>query len=213
MSLHQFPARLLFKITADCPYVRQPLRTAPAAWPDALLPPLSELDGDEAFARVCVSWNKRGLYVAAEIPKQGPLVGNRRRPASGDGMQLWIDTQPDATNRRANYHCYHFVILPRAPGSPTPLAWQQPIRRAYSRPPICDPDAIHVAVERREESYQMVVGLPAGECLDWAPQVGGEIGFNYLIHDTRAGRQVWSCPHQAPYANDPSYWGRLRLTR
>ncbi len=213
MSLVQFPSRLLFSITADCPYVKEPWASSPADRPEALLPPLSELDGDAAFAQVHVAWNERGLYVAAEIPKQGPLVGNRQRPSSGDGMQLWIDTEPDATGGRANQHCYHFVILPQTPGHNRPVAWQQHIRRAHGRPPLCDPEAIQVEVQRGDESYWMRVGLPVGQCLDWAPESGSEVGFNYLIHDTAAGRQTWSCPPQAPYPNDPSYWGRLRLVR
>ena len=213
MMLAQFPSRLLFRITADCPHVEQPLHSSPEDWPGLALPPLGELDGEETFAQVHVCWNERGLYVAAQIPKSGPIVGNRRRPASGDGMQLWLDTQPSQSGHRATQHCYHFVILPQVPAGAGPVAWQQHIRRARGRPRLCEPSSIRVEVKRLERSYRVVAGLPTGECLDWSPQADTELGFNYLIHDTAAGRQLWSCPQQAPYQYDPSYWGRLRLVR
>lgn len=206
----QFPSRLLFEVTADCPYVARPLSVAPAEWGPAL-PPLGELDGTPPFAWVYVAWNEQGLYVAAQIPKQGPLVGNRRRPASGDGMQLWIDTQPEQSGHRATRFCHHFIILPRAPGAEGPLAWQQHIRRARSRPPLCDPEDIQIKVAREQGHYLLQVGLGPEALNGFTPHTECEIGFNYLIHDTAAGRQLWSCPPQAPYPRDPSFWGRLRL--
>ncbi len=207
----QFLSRLLFQITADCPRVSEPVNTAAEDWPDGLLPPLGELDGEEPFARVYVSWNESGLYIASNIPRGGRLVGNRQRPDSGDCLQLWIDTNPEEGRRRADRHCYHFIILPQVPGGDKPVAWQQHIRRARGRPPLCDAEQIRATVNHKEESYQMLVSLLVPECLDFAPQAGTEVGFNYLINDTSLGRQLWSCPHHADYAKDPSCWGRLRL--
>ena len=207
----QFLSRLLFEITADCPRVMAPLNTAPEDWPASPLPPLGELDGEEPFARVYVSWNDSGLFVAARVPRGGRLAGNRQRPASGDCLQLWIDTNPQEGRHRADRHCYHFIILPQVPGSDKPMAWQQHIRRARGRPPLCNPEQIWVTVNQEEESYQILVGLSTPECLDFVPQVGTEVGFNYLINDTKLGRQLWSCPPQSDYAKDPSWWGRLHL--
>ena len=208
-----FPSRLLFTVTADCPYVEEPLASAPGEWPGALLPPLGELDGEQNFARVCTAWNEHGLYVAAEVPKRGAIVGNRQRPASGDGLQIWLNTDPGESDWRANEHCYHFIILPRVPGREAPLAWQEPIRRARGRAPLCDPADIQVSVAREEGLYRVVVALSARRCLRFAPGPDAELGFEYLIHDTTAGRQLWSSPLPAPYATNPSYWGRLRLVR
>jgi len=208
----QFPARLLFEVTADCAYVVDPWSVAPSQWGPAL-PPLGELDGAPPFAQVYVAWNNEGLYVAAQIPKQGPIVGNRRRPTSGDGMQLWVDTQPEQSGHRATRYCHHFVILPRAPGVAGPLAWQQQIRRARSRPPLCDAEDIEVEVSREEGQYLLQVGLTSAALNGFEPHEHSEIGFNYLIHDTAAGRQLWSCPAQVPYQRDPTFWGRLRLVR
>ncbi len=208
----QFPSRLLFEVAADCPYVDRPFSLAPSEWGPAL-PPLSELDGTVPFAEVYVAWNEQGLYVAAQIPKDGPLVGNRRRPASGDGMQLWVDTRPEQSGYRATQYCHHFVILPRVPGSDEPLAWQQNIRRAWGRPPLCNPEEIKVEMQRAEGYYLLRVGLDT-EVLNGFPlQADQQIGFNYLVHDTAAGRQLWSCPPQVPYDRNPPFWGRLRLVR
>jgi len=207
----QFLSRLLFQVTANCPRVPDPANTAPEDWPGGLLPPLAELDGEEPFARVCTSWNEHGLYLACIVPRSGRLVGNRLRPDSGDCLQLWIDTNPEEGSRRANQHCYHFIILPQVPGREGPMAWPQHIRHARSRPPLCDPQQIQAMVKQAEQSYQMLVGLPTPGCLDFVPQVGTEVRFNYLINDTKLGRQLWSCPAQADYAQDPNCWGRLRL--
>ena len=54
----QFLSRLLFQITADCPQIFDPVNMAPEDWPDGLLPPLGELDGEQPFARVYVSCNE-----------------------------------------------------------------------------------------------------------------------------------------------------------
>ncbi len=207
----QFLSRLLFQVTADCPRVVAPLNMAPEDWPGGLLPPLGELDGEEPFARVYAIWNESGLYIASDIPRGGRLVGNRQRPDSGDCLQLWIDTSPEEGRRRADRRCYHFIILPQVPGRDEPMAWQQHIHRARGRPPLCDPQQIRATVNQEEESYQMLVGLRTPECLDFAPQCGMEVGFNYLLNDTSLGRQLWSCPHHADYAKDPSCWGRLHL--
>ena len=205
-----FPCRLLLAVTADCPYITEPWSGVPQEWGPPL-PPLGELDGSQSFADVYVAWNEDGLYVAARIDKEGPIVGNRRRPQSGDGMQLWVDTQPDYSGHRATRYCYHFVILPGAPGCDKPLAWQQHIRRARQRPSLADPEAINVSVDQGDEEYLLRVGLGTDVLSGFEPQVGVELGFHYLIHDTAAGRQLWSCPPQVPYDRDPDFWGRLRL--
>ena len=210
MTGTRFPSRLLFAATADCPYLATPWSVPPVEWQPAL-PPLGELDGLPPFAAVHVAWNEQGLSVAALVPKRGPLVGNRRRPASGDGMQLWVDTQPEESGHRATRYCHHFVILPSAPGTEGPLAWEQHIRRARSHPPLCEPEDIRVEVSRGEGQYLLQVGLGHEALNGFEAGAGGEIGFNYLIHDTAAGQQLWSCPAQVPYQRDPTFWGRLRL--
>ena len=206
----RFPSRLLVAVTVDCSYIVEPWSMAPPEWGPPL-PPLAELDGAPSFAEVYVVWNEGGLYVAARVQKEGPIVGNRRRPQSGDGMQLWVDTQPDYSGHRATSHCYHFVILPCVPGSDEPLAWQQHIRRARQRPLLANPEDIGVYLDRGDDEYLLRVGVGLEVLSDFEPQVGVELGFNYLVHDTAAGRQLWSCPPQVPYDRDPSSWGRLRL--
>jgi len=217
MSQTAFPNRLLFTVTALCPYLADPPRS-PEQWPgQSLLPALAELDGEETFARVQVGWNEEGLYVAATVPKTGPLAGNRQRPASGDSLHLWVDVQPGAGPRGLSGYCHCFIALPAVPGSSKPLIWEQRLRGRRGTVPRADPQDLGVQVFREAKSYTLLVHLPGRALSDFCPRAGERVGFEYLLTDTAAGRQTWATsPHLFPVAQPyrgPDDGGFLLLTR
>lgn len=212
-----FPSRMLFRPIASCPRLRQPivLDGDLADWSGIpALPPLGELDGERTFAQVYVAWSEEGLYLAERCAKPGGTVTvNRRRPASGDGLQVWIDTRAAQTAHRASRFCHHFLLLPRGggPGRGEPVAWQANLRRARERPPLCDPSQIRLASRVEGDSYCLEVLLPTHLLNGFEPRAGERIGFNYFAHDVPGGKQVWSSPRAMPFDTDPSLWGLLEL--
>lgn len=208
MSQISFPNRLLFTVTALCPHLTDPPEP-PEEWPaQSLLPALAELDGEETFARVQVGWNEEGLYVAATVPKSGPLVGNRQRPASGDSLHLWVEASD-------YWRC--FVALPAVPGSAEPLLWEQRLRGRRETVAIADPQDLSVQVFRKTDTYTMLVHLPVSVLPDCTAEASEEVGFEYLLTDTTAGRQSWATPGSlssaTPTRHGPDHHGWLRLIR
>ena len=178
------------------------------------LPRLSELDGERAFAEVFVAWSEAGLYIAERCAKpEGVVVSNRRRPHSGDGLQVWIDARASQTSHRANRFCHHFILLPRGGGGNRmePMGWQVNIRRARERPPVCKPEEIVIGSQIGEGFYTIEAFLPARILNGFEPHVGMRLGFNYFAHDIPGGKQHWSSPRAMPMETDPSLWGLLEL--
>ncbi len=212
-----FPSRMLFHAVATCPHLRsepEPDGSLRATRGHEPLPPLAELDGRPAFAEVWALWHESGLYVAEYCPKpEGTVAVNRRRPHSGDGLQVWLDTRAARGAHRASRFCHHFILLPKGGGSSReePTAWQARIRRAREHAPICEPEQIRIAAHIGDNYYTVEAFLPAAILTGFEPREGSRIGFNYLAHDIPAGRQLWSAPHGLPSDTDPSLWGALEL--
>jgi len=212
----EFPSRMLFRPIMLCPRVATPPLDGTLSGLEHLpaLPPLSELDGRDSFARVWVAWNEEGLFIAGRFPKPtGTVAVNRRRPHSGDGLQVWVDTRATQTAHRASRFCHHFVLLPKGGGAARsrPVAWQNRIRRAREHAPVCDPDQIRIASLIGDGYYTIEAHLPASVLTGFEAREGARLGFNYLAHDVPAGRQLWASAHGFPSDTDPSLWGLIEL--
>lgn len=213
----EFPPLVLFRTVVRCRYREH----APVVdgrlgdWTDDyLLPPLQELADSNDFARLWMGWNHTGLYLAVHAPREQPLVGNRQQPASADALELFLDTRAGQTGHRATQFCYHFWVLPTGGGADRhqPLIWQEHIRRALRRAPLCDERLLQVAAHWDGESYGIELGLPAEALPGMELEAGRRLAVAIIIHDLHNGWQSWGTSWEFPYETDPSTWGLVELS-
>src|SRR5437016_2658257 len=58
-----------------------------------LLPPLSEVYGEECFAAVLMGWNPLGLAFCFEVEQENSLAVDGQDIRRGDSIELFIDTR------------------------------------------------------------------------------------------------------------------------
>ncbi|MGI5817140.1 MAG: sugar-binding protein [Armatimonadota bacterium] len=211
-SEFEFPPAALFSTIARCPWRELSPRVdgSLADWSDEhLMPPLGELSGGEQFAALSLAWNERGLYVALEALREDPVVTNRENPASGDAVELLIDTRGSRTSHRASQFCYHLVTLPSPPGAarPEPVIWQRPIRRALQRSPQIDLSAVRLASRLGDGGYSLEMAFEPDSLHGYEPAPGLRIGMAVIVHDIQRGRQFWGTSPDVPWERDPATWG------
>ena len=215
---YEFPPIALFKPIARCRHRRR----APAIngklgdWSEEYqLPPLDELSGEEGLARFYLGWNRRGLYLALEVPKEQPVVVNRQNPTAGDGLELFVDTRATQTSHRATQFCHHFVVLPAGGGRwrKQAMVWQVPIRRALQRAPLATAEHLKVASELRDDGYALELALGVGALHGYEPEVGARMGLALVLHDIQRGRRFWGTSEGFPYTRDPSTWALMELLK
>jgi hypothetical protein len=211
-SEYEFPPAALFSTIALCPWREQSPRIDGhlGDWsPEQLMPPLGELSGVEQYADLFLAWNERGLYLALEVPKQERIVTNRESPASGDAIELFLDTRGARTSHRASQFCYHLTILPVPPGEAEgkPQIIQRPIRRALQRSQPISMSAVRVATGVRDGGYAVELALGTEAVHGYEPAPGLRIGLAVVVHDIQRGRQLWGAAPDVPYERDPSTWG------
>ena len=213
-SEFEFPPAALFSTIARCPWREQSPRVdgSLADWLDEqTMPPLGELSGGEQFATISLSWNERGLYIAVDVQKDqaAQVVTNRDNPASGDAIELLLDTRGSRISHRASQFCYHLVILPTPPGEAgdEPMIWQRPIRRALQRSPQIDLNAVRLASRLRDDGYVIEAAFAPEALHGYEPAPGLRIGMAVVVHDIRRGRQFWGTSPDFPWQRDPGTWG------
>jgi len=213
-SEFEFPPAALFSTIAYCPWREQSPRVDGSLgdWSEEqVMPPLGELSGGDQFATLSLSWNRRGLYLAVEVPKPlgAQVVTNRESPASGDAIELLIDTRGSHASHRANQFCYHLTILPTPPGEEReePVIWQSPIRRALQRSPQIDLDAVRLASRIDGDAYCVEAAFETDALHGYDPEPGLRIGMAVVVYDIQHGRQFWGASPDVPWKRDPSTWG------
>ncbi len=209
---YEFPPVALFTTVAVAPWRERSARIDGSLgdWEDSqLMPPLSELAGDDEFARLYMAWNDRGLHLAVDVPKHERVVVNRQHPGAGDSLELFIDTRGARTSHRATQFCYHLIILPTRPGAGRgePMIWHSRMRRALQRAPEPDFEAIRVASALRDDGYAIELAFPPESLHGYEPASGLRIGMAVIVNDIQRGRQYWGTSRDFPYERDPSAWG------
>ncbi len=212
------PRRAFFSFAFACPYRAEPptidghLRD----WDDRYrMPDLMALEDGSAFANLHMAWNEGGLYLALEVSRPAALAVDPRRPARGDGLQVWIDTRDVRGAHRASRYCHHFCFLPRGGGDSgeDPVGVQLRIRRARAQARMCDPADLAVASRALKAGYRMEVHIPSTALTGFDPDESARLGLTYLLRDRKLGRQTWTADEPLPVSYDPSLWGTVELTR
>ena len=130
MSELYLPQRAFFEFSFRCPRPQKPPKIDGNLrdWDDAArVPDLMAVDGQQPFAAVYMAFDDSGLYFACEVKNKTTYKLNPRQPATGDSLELFIDTR-DVKEHRANRFCHRFYVLPGGSGKDG----KQPIARQTS---------------------------------------------------------------------------------
>lgn len=220
MNVMQLPPIFLFRLEFACPFwAKMPLGKG-----DALLdlPGPARIDDRvqlmcaSPFADVRFAWNDQGLGVQAVVKgKEQPPIGDKARPRSSDGLTVWIDTRDTRNIHRASRYCHQFCFLPTGGGEEfdEPYAVQLPIHRAQQDTPIVEPGLIPFRAHRFKSGYRLEAFLDKKLLNGYDPEVNARLGFYYVVRDAEHGEQSLGLGAEFPYAEDPSLWSTLALTR
>ena len=214
------PHRFLFRVAYPCPHVAG----VPREGGDDLLdlPPACRLDhfGDmddkRPFADVRLAWNELGLGLQVEVRGKSEVPrGEASRPRSSDGVTLWIDTRDARASHRASRYCHQFHFLPAGggPDRDEPAFVQAKINRALQDAPPAGPGEVLFRCAPRRGGYRLEAFLPAEVLNGFDPEQNPRLGVYYAVRDAELGEQTLAIGSDFPYAEDPSLWCTLELTR
>jgi hypothetical protein len=214
------PNRFLFRVAYPCLYIK----TIPTENDDGLLDlpeacrvdNYAAMDGGKDFADLRLAWNDFGLGVQVEVRGKEELPqGNADRLRASDGLALWIDTRDARTSHRASRYCHQFHLLPTGggPDADEPVFAQTKINRALQDAPLCNPSDVPFRSQRTKHGYVLEAFLSVAVLNGFDPEQNPRLGFYYVVHDGELGEQVLSVGAEFPYAEDPSLWSVLQLTR
>jgi hypothetical protein len=218
MSL--IPNRFLFRLAYPCRYVKN----IPHDDEESLLDLPSEcrienfaaMDAQTNFAELRLAWNEGGIGVQVEVKgKEAPPQGDPDRLRGSDGLTLWLDTRGDRTSHRASRYCHQFHFLAAAGGSERdePMFAQTKINRALQEAPLAGADDVSLHVESIKGGYRLEAFIPAAALNGFDPAEHPRLGFFYAVRDLELGEQTLNVGADFPFADDPSLWATLDLTK
>jgi len=174
-----------------------------------LLLDTSPLLGEEPFADVKIAWNDAGLQfeVIFKIPFQGVSYPDF---ASGEAIELFLDTRDLKTAGFPTRFCHHFLILPKEVGGIQALEITK--FRAEESHPLCDPADIFVETMLSKKTFQVKIGLPREILHGYDPRAFDRLGFTYRLHRTGGAPQHFSVSSRGvAIEKHPGLWATLRL--
>ncbi len=177
------------------------------------LPRLTFSDEARAFGDVRLAWNENGFGVSVEVRgKKMPVSSRDDRPATSDGLQLWVDTRNTQTIHRASRYCHHFCFLPRTDEtSADPAAIELEIARARDVRKLADREDFLIQSEITGDGYRLEAWLPAKVLTGYEPEANPQLGFYYHLQDAELGQQFLTVGEEFPFSHDPSVWSTLDL--
>lgn len=214
------PNRFLVRVCHPCPYVKAMPRNKDDRLldlPDAArLSTFAALDGGTDFADVRVAWNELGLGVQATVMgKEQPPAGDAARPATADGLTLWLDTRDARASHRASRFCHQFHFLAAGGGADkdAPAFAQTKINRAQQDAPLCGPADVAFRYFKLKGGYRVEAFLPAAVLAGFDPEQHPRLGVYYHVRDRELGDQFLGVNADFPVSDDPSLWEPLELVK
>jgi hypothetical protein len=214
------PPRFLVRVAHPCKYIKAVPRSARGELLD--LPPACRLDnfaaadGAANFADLRMAWNELGIAFQAEVSgKDQPPQGDIDRPRHSDGVTLWLDTRADRTAHRASRYCHQFHFLPvgGGPDKDEPAFIQTKIHRALQDAPLAAASAVPFRCQAVKGGYIIEAFLPVAVLSGFDPEEHPRLGVYYAVRDAERGEQTLAVGAEFPYAEDPSLWQVLDLSR
>jgi hypothetical protein len=212
------PNRYLFKFEFPLYRWARPLALDGdgSRWDDRFrLPPLHELDGQQAFGQVYAGWDEGGLYVASRVEgKTRPPNCDANRFRQSDNLRVMTDMRDTRDIRRATRFCQQFYFLPTGggKGGKEPVAGSTPVARAQADAPQAKPGEIVVASKVFKGGWSVTAHIPARVLVGYDPAENPRIGFFAIIEDTELGHQSLTIDDDLNWWCDPSTWPTAVLT-
>ncbi len=182
---------------------------------DWLVPPLMELDGQQAWGRVYATWDEGGLYLACAVEgKRQPLHCDPRHYRTSDNLRLCTDMRDTRDIKRATRFCRQLFFLPVGGGKDRneAVAGAVDVPRAREPAPPVDPGAIRVASCVRAGGYTMTAHITAAGLAGFDPAEHRRIGFYYMLEDREHGQQFLTVGDDLNWWFDPSTWATAVLS-
>lgn len=217
MSERLVAPTFLFRFAAPCLYAED-LWSAKGAGlgPKHVLPCFGELEGKKIHSEVRAGWKEAGLAFTFHVKgKTQPPWCRDSRIDDSDGVQIWIDTRNTQNIHRAGRFCHRFALLPVGSGRKLdePLIALLAINRAKESPREIDPRQLQIRCERKHDGYILQAFLPVATLTGFNPAEQPAIGFTYAVIDRELGPQTFTVGTEFPFAEDPSLWGSLNLSK
>jgi len=214
------PYRFMFRFMYACPYLAEMPRDDDDCLIElpesARLSGLDDMDAAPRFADVRLGWNETGLGLQVDVKgKENPPLGDPDRLRQSDGVTLWIDTRGDRSGHRALKTCHQFHFLAAGGGSDKdePLFAQSKIHRAQQDAPLASSTDVPFRLERTRKGYRLEAFLSANVLHGWDPEQNPRLGVYYAVRDFELGEQTPGVGSEFPFAEDPSLWATLELTK
>jgi hypothetical protein len=174
-----------------------------------LVPPLIELEDDDAIADVYWAWNENYFFAAFDVPDLGrPPACDPTHWWKRDGLRLCIDTRDTRDLKRATRFCHFFYLLPvgGGPDRRRPIAGLHRMSKAKEPTPAVDLALIKVAARVHRRGYALELALPAACLNGWDPAEHPRIGVFYKVKDEQGDSQHLTVSDELGWNSDPSTW-------
>ena len=192
-----------------------PLDGSLTGWPDdALLPDLSALHGQSAFARAWAGWSIDGLALAFDVHATHQLQIAPDRPFQSEGVEIWVDTRDARAARKPTRFCHHFVVLPggQGPGGRQPLVTELNPGGVKKTEDMSDLRHVRAAARTQPGTgYRLEVLLGREALVGYSPLESPSIGLAYRVRSTVAGLQDLAFGERFPIWRNPSLWRSAKL--
>lgn len=212
------PNRLLFRFEFPVWYRPSPKIDGDLGdWTDAfLLPELSRIDGQPAFARVWMGWNESGLFIACRVKvRSAPFRCDPRQFWKGDNLRLCTDMRDTRDIKRGSRYCQQFYFLPAGGGrdGKAPVAGIAKVPRAAENAPVVSGHPVQVAGKRTADAYTLEGHIPAEVLSGFDPDEHRRIGVFVMVEDIELGQQYLTVGDELNWHIDPSTWATAVLSR
>jgi hypothetical protein len=207
--------RFLFRYSVPCRQIKEAWKPgATMLGAEHTLPWFGSLDDERPYAEVRAAWSPAGLIFQCRVEgkRQQPWC-RESRPDESDGLRVWIDTRDTHNVHRATKFCHAFIFMPAGSGRALDeaCAEQLLINRAKENARPIRPGVLQASSQKRVDGYVLEAFVPAAALAGYDPAEHGRLGFTYAVIDRELGEQVFSCPMDYPYREDPSLWATLEL--
>ncbi len=174
-----------------------------------LLPSTSRLCNEDSFTKVAMGWSKLGIEFAFQVDAFS-IRCSYPNLASGDSIEIMIDTRDVKTSGYNTRFCHHFFFLPEAIDGVQ--AGEITRFRTEDTHELCDPKELHVKTQKHADGYLLKVFIPANCLHGYDPEQFNRLGFTYRINSSTYPPQHFSVlSSEFQIEQQPSLWSTLKL--
>lgn len=200
-----------FSLSFDCFYLssKEIVSKKGALGKKHLLPSSADLTGDKPFADVSMAWNEEGLAFEITI-NQSYKEPAFPELASGDSLEIFLDTRDVKSSGYNTRFCHHFYFLAEKIGED--MAGEITHFRGDDLHALCNPELLQLQVKHRFGSCKMYIIIPAVCLHGYEPSQFERLGFSYVINRRNGQPQHFSCSSlDYQIAQQPALWASVRL--